>query len=258
MGSAHRRERATTGSALRGLWFACVALLAGCIAGGDPRQPIPTAFIPAPQVAQRLMVVLPGRADDLRALQRSGVVEAIQRSWPDTDVMLAELSLPYYLDGKASRRLHDHVIAPARQFGYREIWLSGASLGGMGTLMYDQAYPGEVDGLVLLAPFLGDAAILREVASAGGVARWDAGPAQAITADTWQHELWRHVQDLSRDPVRARRVWLAYGDQDKLRKAIALLAPALPPGQVLVRSGGHNWGVWSPAMGEVLEAAAIR
>ena len=240
---------------LRRLLLACVALLAACTVGGDPAQPIPTTFIPAPQPAQCLMVVLPGRADDLRALQRSGVVAAIQRRWPDTDVVLAELSMPYYLDGKASRRLHDQVIAPARRRGYRQVWLGGASLGGMGSLMYYQAYPGELDGLMLLAPFLGETAILREIAGAGGVRRWDAGPAQAITADTWQHELWRHVQGPSRDPVRARRVWLAYGDNHKLRKAMPLLAPALPPEQVLVRPGRHNWRVWSPAMGEVLDAA---
>ncbi|MFD0740237.1 alpha/beta hydrolase-fold protein [Lysobacter koreensis] len=240
---------------LQWLMLVWVALLAGCAAGGDPSQPIPTSLISAPQPPQRLMVVLPGRADDLRALQRSGVVEAIQRSWPDTDVVLAELTLPYYLDGTASRRLHEQVIAPARQRGYREIWLSGASMGGMGTLMYDQAYPGQLDGLVLLAPFLGERAILQEVAGAGGVAGWDAGPAQAVTRDTWQHELWRHVQGLSRDPARARRVWLAYGDHDKLRKAMPLLTPALRPEQVLVRPGGHSWRVWSPALGDVLEAA---
>lgn len=238
------------------LWSACAAaVLAGCTVAGDPTQPIPTSFIPAPQPAQRLMVVLPGRSDDLGALHRSGVVEAIQHSWPDTDVVLAELSMAYYLDGMAPRRLHQQVIAPARQRGYREIWLSGASLGGMGSLMYDQAYPGEIDGLVLLAPFLGEAGILQEITTAGGVAHWDAGPPQAITNDNWQHELWRHVQRLSRDPERARHVWLAYGDQDKLRESMPLLAPALPPAQVLVRSGGHSWRVWSPAMREVLDAA---
>lgn len=244
-----------TCSFLRGLLWGGILALAGCPVGGDSAKPIPTSFIPAPQATERLMVVLPGRADDLRTLRRSGIVAAIHRSWPDTDVVLAELSMPYYLDGKASRRLHDEVIAPARRRGYRQIWLSGASLGGMGTLMYDQAYPGELDGLVLLAPFLGEAAILREINGAGGVVRWDAGPPQAITADNWQHELWRHVQALSRDPARARRVWLAYGDDDKLRKAMPLLAAVLPPEQVLVRPGGHNWRVWSSAMGEVLDAA---
>lgn len=237
---------------LRWCLLLSLGLLAGCAAGGDPTRPIPTALIPAPQAATRLVVVLPGRADNLVALRRSQVVQAIQASWPDADVILAELTMPYYRDGRAAQRLHDEVMVPARRRGYREVWLSGASMGGMGSLLYDQAYPGEVDGLVLLAPYLGDRAILEQIAQAGGVAQWDAGPAQAISPDTWQHELWRHLQGWSRDPAKARNVWLAYGDGDSLRKAMPLLIPLLPPDHVLVRPGGHAWSVWSPALGEVL------
>lgn len=235
-----------------------VAMVAGCATRGDPSRPIPTAFIPAPQMAQRLMVVLPGRGDDLADLRRSGVVEAIHAVWPDTDVLLAELSMPYYLQGDAPQRLHHEVVEPARARGYRELWFAGASLGGMGSLMYDRAYPDAIDGIVLLAPFLGQRAILREITTAGGIAHWDAGPPQAVTDDTWQHELWRHIQALSRDPVKARRVWLAYGESDRLRKTMPLLEPALPASQVLVRPGGHTWGVWTPAIAEVLQAAAPR
>lgn len=238
------------------LWVS-LGVLAGCAARGHPVRPVPTELIEAPQPARRLVVVLPGRRDDLRTLRRSGVVEAIHGSWPDSDVLLVELSLPYYRDGlHAAQRLHDDVIAPTRQREYREVWLSGASLGGLGGLLYAQAYPGELDGLVLLAPFLGDRAILEEIAAAGGVTRWDAGPAQALTPDTWQREFWRHLQGWLRDPANARRVWLAYGERDRLRRAMPLLAPLLSPGHVLVRPGGHTWKVWTPALREVLEAAS--
>lgn len=106
-----------------------------CVPLGDPTRPIPTVLVPAKGKAERLMVVLPGRGDDLAALRRSGVVEAIQGAWPDADVILAELSTPYYTDRRAPQRLHNEVIVPARKRGYRQVWLSGASLGGMGTLM---------------------------------------------------------------------------------------------------------------------------
>ena len=62
------------------------------------------------------------------------------------------------------------------------------------------------------------------------------------------------MQALSRDPARARRVWLVYGDRDRLRRALPLLAPWLPPSQVFERAGGHSWSVWTPATGEVLAA----
>ncbi len=243
------------------LAFAAAALLAlgGCLPTRDTGEPIATQLVAAQQPGQRLVVVLPGRADDLDALRSSGLAEAIQGAWPDADVLLAELALDDYMRGDAPERLHAEVIVPARERGrYREVWLAGASMGGMGTLMYDRLYPGEMDGLVLLAPYLGGAGLVKEIAGAGGVAQWDAGPPQAADAEHWQRELWRHIQRVSRDPEQAGRIWLAYGDRDRLRKAFPQLIPALPQDQVLVREGGHTWTVWSPAMGEVLRKAEAK
>jgi hypothetical protein len=44
------------------------AVLGGCYATGNASKPIPTARYTAPQPAQRLVVFLPGRGDDLAAL----------------------------------------------------------------------------------------------------------------------------------------------------------------------------------------------
>jgi hypothetical protein len=92
------------------------------------------------------------------------------------------------------RSVCSEILQPARMQGYRSIWLAGASMGDTGTLLYDAAYPGSLDGLVLFAPYLGDEALLREFCDAGGIARWQPGPPQSVTADTWQRELWRHLQ----------------------------------------------------------------
>lgn len=238
-----------------GALLALLGTLAACGPLGDPSRPIPTTLVPAQGKAQRLVVVLPGRGDDLQALRRSGMVEAIQGAWPDADVLLAELAIRYYQDGRAAARLHDEVIAPARTRGYREVWLGGASLGGMGTLLYDKAYPGDADGLFLLAPYLGDRAIQQEIVAAGGLARWQPGPEQPMSDATWQRELWRSIKGWQADPAKARNVWMATGDRDRLREANALLATVLPADQVFVRPGGHDWKTWTPATREILEAA---
>lgn len=238
--------------------FALIFVLTGCFPARNTDKPIATLLVPAQQAAQRLVVILPGRADDLDALRRSGMSEAIQSAWPDADVLFAELTLGYYMQGRAPERLHEDVITPARARGYREVWLGGASMGGMGTLMYERLHPGEVDGIVLLAPYLGDRELLNEIRDAGGVAQWNAGPPQEVNSKTWQRELWRHLQTWSRDPKHAQRVWLAYGDRDRLREAMPLLVPLLPKNQVLVRPGGHTWTVWSPATGELLKQAGAK
>lgn len=232
-----------------------LGMLLGCYPKGDPTAPIPTLLLPANASAQRLVVVLPGRADDLQSLRSSGIAGAIQSQWPDADVVLTGLALGYYFNGNATRRLHDEILSPARARGYREIWLLGASLGGMGALMYDHEHPGDVDGIVLLAPYLGEAPLLDQIRATGGLDNWDAGPVPAvIDQDNFQRELWRHLQSWQRDPRKAGNVWLAYGNRDRLRSSMPLLVPLLPPSHVFVREGGHAWKVWTPATREILAA----
>ncbi|MEP6791725.1 MAG: hypothetical protein ABI907_10160, partial [Ramlibacter sp.] len=50
-----------------------VGMLLGCFPRGDPSRPIPTELVAAPTTARRLVVVLPGRADDIADLRRSGI-----------------------------------------------------------------------------------------------------------------------------------------------------------------------------------------
>ena len=231
-----------------------LGMLSGCYPKGNPDKPIPTVLIPAPrQPATRLVVVLPGRGDDIAGLRRAGIAQAIQSQWPDSDVTLSGLAMGYYLQGGAIERLHNEVIVPARAHGYREVWLLGASLSGLGALMYDAQWPDTVDGIVLMAPYLGEKPLLQEIAGAGGIAHWNPGPVPAqVNGDNFQHELWRHLQTWSRHPAYARNVWLAYGDRDYLRDTMPSLTPMLLPSHVFVRSGSHAWTVWTPAARDIL------
>ena len=235
-----------------------LGLLAGCYPRADLTRPLPSAVIPAPaRPAQRLVVVLPGRGDDIRALRRAGIAEAVQSAWPDADVLLAGMALNVYMEGRAAERLRREIIEPARAGkAYRETWLLGASLGGMGALMYDRAYPGDIKGLVLMAPYLGEAPLLEEIAGAGGLSRWQPGPLPAVTGpEGSQRETWRYLQGWLSRPDRTRDVWVGHGDADYLRAAIPLLAPALPPGHVLEAPGAHTWRVWTPLAREILPQA---
>jgi pimeloyl-ACP methyl ester carboxylesterase len=184
-----------------------------------------------------------------------GLAEAIQSAWPDAKVVLTGATLDYYLDGGLPRRLHEEIVAPALADGGRELWLVGASLGGMGALAYDRAYPGQADGIILLAPFLGDRGLLDEIQAAGGIAAWQPGPVpDRLDRDNALRELWRHLQGFADAPDSGARVWLAHGDRDRLRRAVPVIAPLLPADQVLERPGGHSWTVWTPALVEILQA----
>lgn len=251
-----RNDTATACSKRLLAMIACL-LLAACINTGDRSLPIPTqTFLAGAEPGEALVVVLPGRWDNVDVMAGAGIVEAVQGAWPEADVLLTSATMAYYTDGRLAERLHQQVVAPARAVGYQRIWMMGASMGGMGTLLYEQAHPGELEGLVLLAPYLGRGRVLREITDSGGIAEWSPGPRPAERdRSNYDRELWRDLQSWTSDPDRGARVWLAYGSQDRLREAVPVFAPLIPQAQVIERPGGHAWSVWVPAAAEVLARA---
>ena len=234
-------------------------LLASCVNMGDRSQPIPTQQFPGTEPGTTLVVVLPGRWDDVQDMADAGMPDAIHAAWPEVDVVLTGAALAYYTDGRLAKRIHEQIVMPARARGYRDIWMVGASLGGMGTLLYDREFPDELQGLVLLAPYLGDRSLLSEINQAGGITQWQAGPVPAsLDRNNFQQEVWRYLQTWAEHPERARRVWLAYGDEDRLRDAVPVIAPLLLEQQILKQPGDHTWTVWVPATREIFSAVSQR
>ena len=228
--------------------------LAGCGNLGNSELPIPTQTLlgKGEPDQKTLVIVLPGRRDNVEVMQEYGVAEAIHAGWPEVDVQLTNATLAYYMDGGLAARVRSQLLEPARAAGYQRIIVMGASMGGMGSLIVDQANPGMLDHVVLMAPYLGERKLLREIADAGGVLEWQAGPEPAgVDSDNFERELWRHVQNIGRNPQQQARVWLAYGEDDRLASTVPVIAPALDPSHILPRAGGHKWVVWNAAATEV-------
>jgi len=233
-------------------------LLTACIPGGRTETKIPIEKIEAsrPQTNKVLVVVLPGRGDDVANLKASGIAESIRAEMPEADVVLAGITFAYYMEGRMPQRLREEIMLPARESGYQEIWLVGASMGGMGALMYDREYPGDAKGLVLLAPYLGSKKVLQQINQSGGLQKWEAGPVPAtVDRNNFDRELWRYLKTWQvQGNSRGKDVWLAYGDKDKLKAATPPLQKLLPQDHVFVRPGGHAWVVWTPVTKEVFSA----
>ena len=235
-------------------------VLAGCLAIGDSRQPIETLAVAAPRPAAErdLVIVLPGFGVDAHEMRERGVAAAVHASWPQTDVLLTSATFAYYRDGRLLERLHGEIVQRARREGYRRIWLAGASMGGMGALMYEREHPGELAGLVLFAPFLGEGKLLREIRAAGGARAWDPGPLPAeMNGDNYQRQVWRMVKAWGARPELARRVWLACGSDDSLIEGARLLARELPAENFLEHPGGHTWKAWLAAAQVVLPRVRV-
>jgi pimeloyl-ACP methyl ester carboxylesterase len=225
--------------------LSCLAVLglAGCFTIGDSRLPIPTETVAAPRAAaeRTLVIVLGGFGVDAKDIRERGVARAIQDGWPEEDVLLTSATYAYYRDGRLVPRLHDEVVVPALRTGYR-VWLAGASMGGMGVLLYEQEHPGTLAGVILFAPFVGNYGLLKEIRAAGGPRQWDPGPLpEEVNRDNYQRQVWKMVKGWASEPERGRRVWLACGIDDHLIDGVRLLAGALPENRFMELQGGHNW-----------------
>jgi pimeloyl-ACP methyl ester carboxylesterase len=167
-----------------------------------------------------------------------------------------DTTIGYYLDGSVANRLQREIIEPARTLGYCEIWLVGVSMGGLGAFFHERTYPGEVNGLILLAPYVGDdAKLFAEIDAAGGPVSWASfqpvDTAQGNKAK-YQRELWRFLGRLRIDANPSLQVWIAYGESDRLLPGIERLIGLIPAGCVFRLKGGHTWEVWTKGFTEIL------
>jgi pimeloyl-ACP methyl ester carboxylesterase len=189
-----------------------------------------------------LVIVLPGRHDEGRGENERGMARAIQEAWPSADVLLASATFAYYRDGRLVQRLHEDIVAPAQRDGYRRIWLAGASMGGMGAMLYAARHPDTLAGVVLFAPFLGDKALLEEIAAP---AAYSAGSRDLAAAGRFDQLSATGLEVHSRTACAGGRVWLACGSDDYLLSGARLLATTLPDGRFVEMPGGHDWRTWS-------------
>jgi pimeloyl-ACP methyl ester carboxylesterase len=223
-----------------------VALLALSACGLFFRAPAPIRAIwyPSADSASNrdLLVLLPGRGDRAATFAGEGIVDLARRSVPGLDVVAVDATTGYYIHRNLTQRLMADIFDPARARGYRSTWISGISMGGLGALLFAQFHPGAVTDVIAIAPFLGDEEVIDEIERAGGVLRWS--PPANIDADDYQRALWRWLKGCAEERDVCPRIFLGFGSEDRFVRAERLLAAALPPDQVVVVPGGHDWAPW--------------
>jgi pimeloyl-ACP methyl ester carboxylesterase len=233
-------------------------LLGGHFAKPDPAKPFTVEWHLAEpgKHGRRLFVFLPGRRDRASDFVRHGFVASAQRRIRGLDCVAVDATIGYYFDGSIADRLQREIVGPARSFGYREIWIVGVSMGGLGAFFHERVYAGVVNGLILLAPFVGDdLKLFREIDAAGGAVSW-AGLQPPVATERsradFQRELWRFLGRLQFSQGIQHGIWIAYGEADRLLPGIERLRALLPPERILRLPGGHTWDVWTRGFVEIL------
>jgi pimeloyl-ACP methyl ester carboxylesterase len=184
------------------------------------------------------VVLLPGAYHALEQFRSAGFDQALRERQLAIELILAQPALSHLNDRRWLGELRHDIIAPARARGAR-LWLGGISLGGFMALRFAAEDADGIDGLCLLAPYLGSRIVAAEVA-AQGLAQWSAG---ALGDDDDERRVWRFVQRLP-TMVAAPSVFLGLGSEDRFADTQQLLADAVPADSTLMLAGGHDWPVW--------------
>ena len=189
---------------------------------------------------ESLLVMLPASGSHPKDLIDHGFVRALRSRCLPVDAAVVDAHMGLYLDRTLSASLAREVIAPARSQG-RRIWLLGISLGGMGALLHAREHAADIEGVILLAPFLGPRGTIAEIARAGGLDRWD--PGEMSPEDDQRMLLAWLCAHTAHDRARP-ALHLGYGRRDRYALASAMLARRLPSSQVVTIDGGHDWATW--------------
>ncbi len=231
--------------------------LAGCARMRLAPAPVVTRAIAArcATPVDTLIVLLPGAYDEPSEFVTEGFVAALQSRGIAADVVLVDATVPYYRERTIVTRLDTDVIGPAKARGIRHVWLGGISIGGLGSLIYANERRGVVDGLLLIAPYLGERVVTAEVETAGGLAHWS--PAGPIASDDDDRRLWQWLKTLTGGTTGLPPVYLGFGVDDRFAASHRQLARALPGDRVFTAPGGHAWPAWRGVFAAMLDAAPL-
>lgn len=200
------------------------------------------------EIADTRIIFLPAAYTGPEDFLRAGFVTAVRERELPLDLVFADVNLQHLTDRTVLRRVRHELVLPARALGCRSIWMCGISLGGFISLAYAERYPTEIDGLCLLAPYLGNHMITGEIERANGVAGWEPGePA----AEDDERRVWRFIKSSGHGPL---AVHLGYGSEDRFARSHAMMAAAIDPQNVRVIAGGHEFAVWSRLWAGFLDA----
>lgn len=228
--------------------------LAGCARWRPTPVPLRTVSYPGGGQPRTLVVLLPGRRDSPEDFGRFGFPEMAAQAGAKVDMIAVDAHLGYYTKRTIVDRLRQDVIAPARR-RYDRVWLVGISLGGTGSLLYTAEHPEDVDGILLLAPFLGDEKVVEEVAAGGGLRGWKAP--EPLAPDDFQHRLWAWLERYEGGSGGRIPLYLGYGRSDSFARANGLLGEVLPRERVLTEPGGHGWEAWRALWADFLRTGAL-
>jgi pimeloyl-ACP methyl ester carboxylesterase len=194
----------------------------------------------APARSDTLLVLLPPALANIDDFYTQGFVDAVRQRQLPVDLLLADTSGQQVLDKTVVADLHTLVVQPARERGYRAIWLVGISLGAFSALHYAAHHANLLSGLYLLSPYPGTGDVLDEIRAAGGAGPWSQQQHTCVDERAW----WHWLAQQSTHGAWPTAVYFGTGSNDRFQRGQVLMSDLLPPDRVFTLPGAHQWVTW--------------
>ena len=212
----------------------CVLFLAGCVRSG--KAPLEVRFDGPVEEAEHMVIFLPGLGSNVHQFFEKEFPQTAAKGerYADSSFLAAGTHLGYYRDRTLPNRFRQDVL---EVFPDRRRTLVGISLGGMGATGLARFFPGEVEEIVLIAPFLGKGKLVERYRSGDLEPRPDDSDRDRFLLQNWA---W-----LISNPEGV-KISLLFGEQDRLSEAHRLLVEQAPHICVVRQPGKHRWKTWIP------------
>ena len=203
-----------------------------------------------------LAIFLPGRGGSIMDLEQERILDIIRKRKIPIDIISVDAGLRVYITRTLIQHLETDVMPMVREGQYRNIWLVGNSMGGLGSLLYAREHKEQnIKGIILVGPFLGDEPVSEEIRDAGGLLRWT--PKETLS-EHYQRDIWIYLKSCAQDRAGIYpHLFLLAGKDDRFHASHQLLAAALKDKHVFWAEGGHDWSAWRSAFGAFVEQAPI-
>lgn len=249
------------------LLVACAAALlatSGCIGLRSTEGPMAILDdrLACPARPKTLIVFLPGAREVPEDLVKEGFVKAVRDRHIQADMQIVDSHLAYFTKLEIVDRLEKEVMLPARAKGYSQIWFTGISLGGFGTMIYGASQAKTpvqdrnkmYDGFFVMAPYMGEKKVWESV-QAAGLKNWNA---PATKEGDFSTDLWRWLAGYTAaDTSALPQAYMGYGTEDFLAPPNKVFGSVLPTARHMQEPGGHDWPPWKTLWTRWLDTAPL-
>ena len=223
-----------------------ISLTAGCAFFRSTSVPIASEYYHYQPSNSTLIVLLHGRGGAATNFVNYGAVEQIMACQPKANIVGVDSHFGYYRERIIEERLREDIIRPALDNGTRQVWIFGISMGGLGSLVYRQRYPEDIEAVILMAPYLGEWDELGIYVQNPELARQSGDPDFV--------KIWDALTTI---PVDDPAITLAYGEDDDSNQQHRWIASLLDQSRIITGPGGHNWDTWKNLWPEALMRSGL-